>query len=363
MVKSGNKGEWSEIYALLKLLGETQIYAGDENLNRIEDIFYPIIQIMRPEKDGTYKYEIKDENNVIIKSPEGCELLNLPTSTFLSKANELLKIIKEAKETTFTSKSIVDFMESIYCCTLKAKSSDKTDIQIILHDSKTGMNPLQGFSIKSRLGGNSTLLNASGATLITYKIDGYNFNDDEIEQINSINSTNKVQKKISEIIKKGATLYLGTYANKTFKNNLVLIDSNLPEILSGIILDYYSSNRKKIKELVGEISNRNPLNYDSNDDYNYYEYKIKHFLTDVALGMKPATKWMGKYEANGGYLIVKEDGDVLCYHIYDKSLFEDYLYNNTYLDTPSTGRHGFGIIEKDEDNKCIFKLNFEIRFR
>ena len=40
----GNKGEWSEIYVLLKLLHDKLMYAGDENLNTIQDIFYPILR-------------------------------------------------------------------------------------------------------------------------------------------------------------------------------------------------------------------------------------------------------------------------------------------------------------------------------
>ena len=43
MAKTANKGEWSEIYALFKLLGEKRVYAGDGNLNKIEDLFYPIL--------------------------------------------------------------------------------------------------------------------------------------------------------------------------------------------------------------------------------------------------------------------------------------------------------------------------------
>ncbi|SMG15027.1 HpaII restriction endonuclease [Arenibacter troitsensis] len=34
-----------------------------------------------------------------------------------------------------------------------------------------------------------------------------------------------------------------------------------------------------------------------------------------------------------GYVIVKEDGQVLCYSIYNRNEFEDYLLNNTQIDT------------------------------
>ena len=46
MALTGNKGEWSEIYVLFKLLGEGTVFAGDEVLNRIEDLFYPILMIL-----------------------------------------------------------------------------------------------------------------------------------------------------------------------------------------------------------------------------------------------------------------------------------------------------------------------------
>ena len=45
---NGNKGEWSEIYTLFKLLGDGKVYAGDANMNKME-IFYPIMEILREE--------------------------------------------------------------------------------------------------------------------------------------------------------------------------------------------------------------------------------------------------------------------------------------------------------------------------
>ena len=39
---SGNKGEWSEVYAFLKLLGEGKLYGADSDLKRKDDIFSDI---------------------------------------------------------------------------------------------------------------------------------------------------------------------------------------------------------------------------------------------------------------------------------------------------------------------------------
>jgi len=158
MALTGNKGEWSEIYTLLKLLGEGKVYAGDQHMNKIHDLFYPIIMILRQEKEGNFNYKLQDRD-VVIQTPEGEELLRIPASVFLVEAENLLKAINE-NDGAFTVPKIEAFMNRIYCHALKAKSSDKTDIRIILHDRRTKINSEMGFSIKSQLGGDSTLLNA-----------------------------------------------------------------------------------------------------------------------------------------------------------------------------------------------------------
>lgn len=93
----------------------------------------------------------------------------------------------------------------------------------------------------------------------------------------------------------------------------------------------------------------------------YYEHKMKNFLTDVALGMTPATAWNGNFQATGVYIIVREDGEVLCYHIYNHNEFQEYLFNNTRLETPSTSKYDFGTIYK-EDGNLFIKLNLQVRF-
>ena len=51
----GNKGEWSEVYVLLRLLADGKIFAADSDLNKLEDIFFPIIKIIRAEVVGEVK--------------------------------------------------------------------------------------------------------------------------------------------------------------------------------------------------------------------------------------------------------------------------------------------------------------------
>ena len=146
-----------------------------------------------------------------------------------------------------------------------------------------------------------------------------------------------------------------------FRNNLTMVDSCLPEILGHIILQYYRGEARSLADLTECVTRDNPMRYDMSCGNNYYEYKIKRLITDAVLGLMPASVWDGIYQANGGYLVVKEDGDVLCYHYYDKNIFESYLFHNLTLETPSSTRHRFGKIYKS-DNKLLFKLNLQIRF-
>lgn len=362
MPLTGNKGEWSEVYTLLKLLGEGKVYAGDQNLNKIQNLFYPIIMILRQEKEGNFNYKLQDKD-VVIQTPEGEELLRIPASVFLIEAEKLLKAINE-NDGTFTVLPIEEFMNRIYCHSLKAKSSDKTDIKIILHDRRTKMNSEMGFSIKSQLGGDSTLLNASKATNFNFKIEGVTLSDEEIATINSLNpSRNKVIERVNAIKKKGGKLVFDKVDNSTFRNNLIMLDGDLPAIISHLLLEQLNTGISTLKELAKELTKNNPMHYDVSQTSPFYAYKIKHLLTSTALGMMPATAWSGQFDANGGYLVVKKDGEILCYHFYDRNRFEDYLFSNAYLERSSTSRHEYASIIKEKDGTLSFKLNFQVRLK
>lgn len=220
---------------------------------------------------------------------------------------------------------------------------------------------MQASKKKSQLGSPSTLLNPGAATNFNYKIAGINLSDEEIKTINSINSKRKVRDRVRAIINKGGRLEYHSMQNATFRNNLILIDSFMPQIVSEILRISYSTEEASISKLVDTMTEENPLGFDTSSNHPYYEHKVKQLLVDIALGMTPAKTWKGVYDANGGYLVVKEDGDVLCYHFYDRNLFEDYLFYNTKLESASTTRYHFARIFK-KDEELFFTLNLQIRF-
>ena len=126
-------------------------------------------------------------------------------------------------------------------------------------------------------------------------------------------------------------------------------------VVSGVVLQALGLYEKLV-ELAGE---RDPLGY---GDSKMYEYKFKKFLCSCALGMKPAQMWDGLDEANGGYIIVKANGEILAYHIYNRNFFEQYLLDNTILERASTSRHDYMSLY-EEDGEMYIKLNLQVRFR
>lgn len=358
MIKQ-NKGEWSELYVFLKLLGDGVLCAADSDLNIIEDLCYPLVKILRKENSSNKEYHYNlPIVRVLDSSTEDC-LLELSVDEFKHKAIVLLNAIKSSDK-TFAVPEIEDFMEKILCTKVKADSTDKSDINIVLHDNKTYRDVNFGFSIKSRLGSASTLLNAGDTTNFIYEIYG-TLSDDEITYINNISTTSKIKDRINSILSKDCKLCFKKIGSPNFYSNLQIIDSALPEIMSEMLVLFYSGQGTKINELTSKITLINPCKFDLTHNKCFYEYKVKSLLSDAALGMTPASPWNGRVDATGGYIVVKEDGDIVCYHLYNRNEFQDYLFKNTKFETPSSSRYNFGQIYKEND-KIFIKLNLQVRF-
>src|SRR5690606_36010405 len=145
---TGNKGEWSEIYTLLKIISDKIVFAGDSDLNKIESLIFPIIKILRDESNGSYEYAY-DSDLVIIKG--SVDEFRIPIIEFQENAVLLLSKLNETTSATFSIPDIETFINSFNCFSHKARSSLKSDIRIVIHDQRTGTAPELGFSIKSQL--------------------------------------------------------------------------------------------------------------------------------------------------------------------------------------------------------------------
>ena len=358
----GNKGEWSEIYVLLRLLADGKIYAADSDLNKLEDVYFPIIKIIREETKGEVKEYTAGETISIFVNGEKTK--EVPAMKFDSEANLLLEAMAgKGLSGAFSIEKTEKFMDEIQCYKLSAPAQDKSDITIKIMDINTGYSPTVGFSIKSELGSAPTLLNAGKTTNFIYRIE-HSYNDlvretNAIYKVSGGKSHTDVRGRIRKIISENGRLKYYKMSNRTFEDNLVLIDSNMDRIIAQTLLYFYRDGITNCDEMVAKLEEENPMHY---GNVNAYRYKFKKFLTAVALGMKPSTVWDGTDEATGGYIVVTKSGNVLAYHIYNRNYFEEYLLRRTKYETASTSRHGFGEIYT-ENGQDFIKLNLQVRFR
>jgi type II restriction enzyme len=358
MALTGNKGEWSEIYTLFKMLGEGRVYAGDANLNRL-NLYYPILNVIRQES-SKYEYKPDISQHVVIIDEDGNEFTKISMDRFMHESAMLLNSIKNANQPAFAIPTTEYFMRLIGCRKLKAPSKDKADIHIVIHDLRTNMKPLLGFSIKSQLGSASTLLNAGETTNIRYRVTGKSMSDEEMAEINSIKAHLPRMKALME---RGYKLQYNDVENRTFKNNLLFLDTCMPDFIAAcLICDSMPGATSTIREAVNYVAQQNPFGFTGSNIQAFYEHKMKVLLIDAALGMTPAKEWTGRYDANGGYLVVKSDGEIVCYHFYNRNDVEDYLYNNTRFERASRSRYHFGSLYRGKDDDVYIKLNLQIRF-
>ena len=68
---TGNKGEWSELYVFLKLLGEGKLNAGDSNMNAIDGLSFPVIEVKR--NDNIYQRD-NNKNKILLITKNKTEM-------------------------------------------------------------------------------------------------------------------------------------------------------------------------------------------------------------------------------------------------------------------------------------------------
>ncbi len=347
-----NKGEWSEIYALGKLSLDGELSLLDAKLKPSRKKF-KINSVFRPD----IKISLEEDGNIYVRHPAGKEII--ARQDLKSHVDGLFKEIKRGTG-AFESASGSRLLSIFNTKNVKAPSGKKEDIRLLVHDFKSNQETDIGLSIKSQLGGKASLLNASKDNTNFQ----YSFELNEHSQADIIHELShlKAKEAVYKLGELGVGIKFDQACGPVFDGNLKKIDSQMPFIVGQLVLEYYSGRKSKISELVDSavkkgLFDKLPILLDRSD----IEYKVKHMLINIALGMVPNTTWDGYMRADGGYLIVLEKGGLGCLHVYNLDALGTYLFENTKLDTPSTSRHQFGRVFLSDEDKLSIKLNLQIR--
>lgn len=344
-----NRGEWSELYALLHVLATGKIQSGAPASNEVDD--FKVISVSRIIDGVNHVFRITGPNVEVLDTATSTVVTVIPRSQLLEQSELLLSKIKTGNGPSFLVSEVAPIMSSLRIQKV-AGSLEKTDLSIKTYDPRIKQETEQGFSIKSFMGGRPTLLNASGTTNIEYTITGY-ISTAEIIELNKLGPVEVV----TSLFRLGCQL-APSHMDNRFVENLRMIDSEMDMLLAHIVLASFQGKGRSMIEILDILVETNPLNYPTSNIKVRYTHKMKDLLEAVALGMRPSKPWIGLAEAKGGHLIVSSNGDVICHHALDKDTLRNYLFENTAIDTPSTTRYRFGKIAANK-----LKLNFQIRFK
>ena len=356
---TGNKGEWAELYAFLKILADGKLPAADENYKIEEGKFFEFLELHGiDENSKNILYEIGKDSITI--SGVGVSNKVVLRQDIAEKTDNIFNEIMR-NDRTFSIISAEELMQILSRHSIKAPSQEKTDVFATLVDRSTNTPAKMGFSVKSNLKSPATLLNAAGTTKFRYEVLGVSEKD--AEEINSISGNRKLLRRMQEIYRREGSVKFCGMVSSTFERNLRKIDSLLPEIVAEMLVGHYLGLGTTNEEYVDFLNNSDsfqPLE-GFHFDKNAYEYKLKELLWASALGMRPGDDWDGLMKAHGGYLAVMLTGDVLCYHAFNRDVFLKYLFLNTKFDSPSSRLDFFHIFE--DNGRRFIDICLQIRFK
>ena len=358
LIHKGNKGEWSEIYVLLKLIADRFLAAADDNLAPLPEKSFIVHKIVREEAEQAVRIKKTYDLSGKVNETEIIEGKNKVIVSIGDLKNGVRTIFEKitAGSGSFGIPEAEVYMREYRCTQIKAASADKSDIHLVIQDRFGPSEIESGFSIKTKYKALPTLLNASKKnTNFTYEV----LNTQSAKK--SAKSSGAVRDNVTAIYDAGLSLkFIGIQA-EVFKKNLRRIDGALPEILAAMLAHYYRGDASGIAEIT-TLLEADPALKHLQYSYEDYKYKLQQLLEAVALGMTPAAEWNGRASAHGGYIVVRDEGELICFHLYHREIFLEYLFKNTKFDTPSTTRHAFGKIRKEKGKKYL-DLNLQIRFK
>jgi type II restriction enzyme len=343
-MQTGNLGEWSEVYAFLKILHDGEVSEVDSNLVQKKSKVR-FRDIIRDDSSGIRLFPTRqDSYGSGADRVERAELEEALTKFRMAR-------LSARTPGAFTFPPFSELMSRLGITKIKSSSKNKVDLEARIVTNYTDEDPTEGFSIKSELGSPATLVNAGAHTAFQYRIET---NLSHANELAASFPRSEVRGLITQLRSKGIVLEPCGPRSQVLSDNLKFFGEDTPDLMSRLLLSYYSGEGKSLWALTESMGlSTTPLSQ--------ARYKVGQFLRAAALGLRPATPWSGFQQAHGGFIVVKKDGLLGIVSARSEDDFRSYLLRRSYLDTPSTSRHGFGFVYGEVATPYI-DLNLQVRF-
>lgn len=354
MALKGNRGEWSELYAFLRLLSDGRLQITDASLKPVRGASLVAQGILRTEGGASLTYSVDATGSITLAGGRS-RRSSVSTKMTVGRAARAVLRATTGSKGTYRVREVEALLRRMRITRLKSSSRRKGDLEVIVRDPELARNVTYSYSIKSQLGEPPTLLNASGATNFRFRVvaDGLPSPSPRFDAETGPDLVNALEMAGYRLDFEGAK-------SETFDRNLRMIDSGLPDIVAELLRLYFGGRGGTISELTSKLIEEDPHAIGTRAA-SHYRYKIMSLLEASALGMTPGTEWNGKLSADGGLIVVKPSGTLACLPASRRDDFREYLFANTKLDRPYMTRHGYGRLIRSGAMATLL-LNLQIRF-
>lgn len=93
-----NKGEWSELYTAMRLIGDGKIALSYDTSTQATDVWMEVVGVIRKEtKDRIVAYSMDENNTDVIIDVNGSPVAKVAASDFTVAADDLMDKIQHGK--------------------------------------------------------------------------------------------------------------------------------------------------------------------------------------------------------------------------------------------------------------------------
>lgn len=331
--------------------------AGNSNIDKLNDLFYQIYITLYNKKH--IHGEVLENTCFEISTTGGVCLLRTKASVFYEEVIKLLRGFDESDKEVAAKYFVQNLLGN------NARYDGvPTAVKTLWIDCKNK-------SIESV----STLLNASGDnTNFIFEVKG-GMDDEKMEHFNNIFKTTVRKGEICFDIATADRMqylhqigcdiqFVGTAKNGARTNLVKYGGMEMPAIVGGMLKKFYFENLSgstSVEDCIEYLAENDIVGYGFDDLRETYRGKIAQFLLCTFTGMRLGSPWNGRQEVNGGYIVVKNNGDVVAFHSTIADEFKDFLVAKMRMESPSHSRHRDMVIYKDGD-RYYLKLALQLRF-
>lgn len=357
---TASRKEWSELYTVFSLLARGAVDAGNAAGEPVGTPL-PIALLTRREHDGERRYYVEGERiRVVGEQMDVC----FPREDFGAVASLILSGLSVSREAEIeAAPGVEEFLDAVRIYDMEAVTDDRMDFYLSFYSADA---PPVGFRIQSRLCGMTPLLDGGRTANLKWEQTGVRFSGPAVNKINYTEAPDnpaEVARRMLYIESMGGVLKYNDVADKIFRSNLLMIDSNFPRVLAAMLRMLHLDNVARIDELTARVEEQNPLKIKDElvHKHGFYRYKVKQFLVALALGLRPAKMFNGEETAVSGFIAVGAAGELLCYQKADRQTMADYLFTHTRLEKGLPDKDKYGYLER-ENRAYYLKLNLKVGF-